>query len=185
MGNFASTEDDSNDDDIGNALLEKVRSFHEENAEKITGMLLEMPRKDLKDIFADETKLMSQIYEAIKILDYEMELTKLESFGDVLYPEVEAVYPEHETAEKITGMLLEMKSGEIEHLIKDKSKLLVKIHEAFEVLQTHSNEPERWDILLHIKKYLKFKALCRKIKLWFGRVSQKFNCLNYNDIVSI
>ena len=151
MGNVASSEENSNDGDFRSALFEKVRSFHEENAEKITGMLLEMPPKDLKNIFADDTKLMSQIYEAIKILDYEAELAKHESLGDVLYHEVETVYSEHEIAEKITGMLLEMRPEEIERLIQNKSELLVKIHEAFEVLQKHTiNEPKRFDFKVFI-----------------------------------
>ena len=146
MGNAASSEENSNEEEFSSALFEKVRSFHEENAEKITGMLLEMPAKDLKHIFADDTKLMSQIYEAIKILDYEAELAKHELLGDVLYHEVEAVYSEQEIAEKITGMLLELRPQEIERLIQNKSELLVKIHEAFEVLQKHANiEPKRFD----------------------------------------
>jgi hypothetical protein len=149
MGNVVSSEQNSNEEGIGSALFEKVRSFHEENAEKITGMLLEMPPKDLQNIFADDTKLMSQIYEAIKILDYETELAKLESLGDVLYPEVEAVYSEHEIAEKITGMLLELNVDEIERLMQNKSELLVKIHEAFAVLQRHSdNELKRCEVYI-------------------------------------
>ena len=154
MGNETSSEQKSNEEDIGGALFEKVRSFHEENAEKITGMLLEMPPQDLKNIFADDTKLMSQIYEAIKILDYEGELAKVETLGDVLYPEVEAVYSEHEVAEKITGMLLELSVEEIERLIQDKKELLVKIHEAFEVLQRHTNnEPKRCDLGSYVMEY--------------------------------
>ncbi|CAB4002322.1 Embryonic polyadenylate-binding A [Paramuricea clavata] len=75
----------------------------------------------------------------VEQMDYETELTKLESLGDVLYTEVEAVYSEHEIAEKITGMLLELNVDEIERLMKHKSELLVKIHEAFAVLQRHSD----------------------------------------------
>ena len=143
MGIVASSEPKSNEDDIGSALLVKVRSFHEENAEKITGMLLEMPQKDLQASLEDDSKLMSQIYEAIKILDYEKELEKHESLGDVLYQQVEMVYSKHDIAEKITGMLLEMNVAEIERLIQDKNELLVKIHEAFEVLESHKNKEHR------------------------------------------
>ena len=143
MGIVGSSEPKSNEEDIGSALLEKVRSFHVENAEKITGMLLEMPRNDLQASLEDDTKLMSQIYEAIKILDYENELEKHGSFGDILYQQVEMVYSEHDIAEKITGMLLELNVAEIERLIQDKNELSVKIHEAFEVLESHKNKEHR------------------------------------------
>lgn len=139
MGNEASSEVNSHEDDIGIALFEKVRSFHEENAAKITGMLLEMPADDLKNIFSDDSKLMSQIYEAIKVLEKETERDKRELFGDALYPEVEAVYSEDDIAERITGMLLELRLEEIEKLIQNRNDLLVKIHEAFEALQRHKN----------------------------------------------
>ena len=154
MGIVASSEPKSNEEGIGSALLEKVRSFHEENAEKITGMLLEMPQKDLQASLEDDTKLMSQIYEAIKILDYEKELDKHASLGDVLYQQVEMVYSEHDIAEKITGMLLEMNVEEIERLIQDKNELLVKIHEAFEVLKSHkNNEKRRCDMFSSVNKH--------------------------------
>ena len=154
MGNLTSSDKESKEEDIGSALFEKVRSFHEENAEKITGMLLEMPPKDLEMIFADDTKLMSKIYEAIKILDYERELEKHESFGDILYQQVETVYSEHDIAEKITGMLLEMNVREIERLLQNKTELLVKINEAFQVLQSHTNnELKRYDVLSNTEGY--------------------------------
>ncbi|XP_028395402.1 uncharacterized protein LOC114519462 [Dendronephthya gigantea] len=139
MGNEASSEVNSNEEDIGIALFEKVRSFHEENAAKITGMLLEMPADDLKNIFSDDSKLMSQIYEAIKVLEKETEKDKRELLGDALYSEVEAVYSEHDIAEKITGMLLELRLEDIERLMQNKNDLLVKIREAFEALQRHKN----------------------------------------------
>lgn len=56
--------------------------------------------------------------------------------GARLFPYVEKMYPD--LAGKITGMLLEIDTSELLHMIEDKESLRAKIEEAIAVLQAHS-----------------------------------------------
>ncbi|KAE8100137.1 hypothetical protein FH972_018064 [Carpinus fangiana] len=63
--------------------------------------------------------------------------------GEALYPLVDQL--EHESAAKVTGMLLEMDQTEVLHLLESPEALKAKVAEAMEVLrnvaQQHSNSP--------------------------------------------
>lgn len=63
--------------------------------------------------------------------------------GEALYPLVDKL--EHETAAKVTGMLLEMDQPEVLHLIESPDALKAKVVEAMDVLrkvtQQQSNSP--------------------------------------------
>merc|ERR1739844_823181 len=60
--------------------------------------------------------------------------------GERLFPMVQKEQPE--LAGKITGMLLEMETTDILHLLENQSELQGKISEALEVLQSHSGDAE-------------------------------------------
>ncbi|XP_046855184.1 polyadenylate-binding protein-like [Xenia sp. Carnegie-2017] len=139
MGSEVSSEQNSQEEDSSIALYNKVCTFQRENAEKITGMLLELPQEELKTLLCDDSKLMAKIYEAIKALDNESKDKQRKLIGDVMYCEVEKAYNDHEIAGKITGMLLEMELENLEQLLLDKKALLVKIHEAYAVLKTYND----------------------------------------------
>lgn len=57
--------------------------------------------------------------------------------GQRLFPHVEKMYPE--LAGKITGMLLEIDTSELIHMIEDQESLKAKIEEAIAVLQAHQS----------------------------------------------
>ncbi|XP_061343148.1 polyadenylate-binding protein 2-like [Gastrolobium bilobum] len=58
--------------------------------------------------------------------------------GEVLYPLVDEL--EHESAPKVTGMLLEMDHNEVIHLIESADDLKTKVAEAMYVLRNHERE---------------------------------------------
>lgn len=143
MGSEVSSEQNSQEEDFSIALYNKVCTFQRENAEKITGMLLELPQEELKTLLCDDSKLMAKIYEAIKALDNESKDKQRKLIGDVMYCEVEKAYIDQEIAGKITGMLLEMELENLEQLVLNKKALLVKIHEAYAVLKTYNDANNR------------------------------------------
>lgn len=57
--------------------------------------------------------------------------------GAKLFPHVEKMYPE--MAGKITGMLLEIDTSELIHMIEDQESLRAKVEEAIAVLQAHQS----------------------------------------------
>lgn len=62
----------------------------------------------------------------------------LQMLGENLYPLVEQL--EHETAAKVTGMLLEMDQTEVLHLLESPEALKAKVAEAMEVLRNVSQQ---------------------------------------------
>jgi len=54
--------------------------------------------------------------------------------GEHLYPLVDRLVPNHQTA-KVTGMLLEMDQSEVIHLIESPEDLKTKVSEAMKVLR--------------------------------------------------
>ncbi|XP_017786625.1 PREDICTED: polyadenylate-binding protein 4-like [Nicrophorus vespilloides] len=67
--------------------------------------------------------------------------------GAKLFPHVEKMYPE--MAGKITGMLLEIDTSELIHMIEDQDSLRAKVEEAIAVLQAHQ---ERNQVMQQNKK---------------------------------
>ena len=152
MGSYSSSENSiANDEyrstlreDIGEVLFKKIKRFQEENAEKLTGMLLEMSGNELKIILEDDLLLKKNIDEANKVLyhqnnEQEKAIERKKALGEIIYTNVETVYPEQEMAEKITGILLEMSVEDIENLTQNKQSLVDKIHEAASVLISTEN----------------------------------------------
>merc|ERR1712139_68624 len=58
--------------------------------------------------------------------------------GEKLYPIIQSVQPE--LAGKITGMLLEMETSEILHMLEESTSLNSKVNEAVAVLQAHQQK---------------------------------------------
>ena len=150
MGNRSSLENSKSNDartsslkeSVGGILFEKVKAIQEDNPEKITGMLLEMPEKEIEIVLQDDSVLKERIDEAVKTLAFQgsngnsLVMKRKQSLGDTIYPKVEAIYPEVDTAEKITGMLLELEVEDLENLIQNEQGLLEQIHKAANVLVT-------------------------------------------------
>merc|ERR1711963_758704 len=58
--------------------------------------------------------------------------------GERIFPKIQ--HREPKLAGKITGMLLEMDNMELLHLLEDENALMLKINEALQVLNSHSND---------------------------------------------
>lgn len=79
----------------------------------------------------------------LNLISLSHSLMGMQMLGEALYPLVDLL--EHESAAKVTGMLLEMDQTEVLHLLESPEALKAKVAEAIEVLrnvaQQQANSP--------------------------------------------
>ena len=135
---------------IGEELYELVCEFNTEQADKITGMLLEMDLQDLEVLVKDRIALQQKVTVALKALNNQMKKpvtsslpeqeTSKTALGEKLYYLISKWYPEQ--ADKITGMLLELDFTTLNMLVEDSVALKEKASLAANILSETNTEKE-------------------------------------------
>ena len=142
------------------ALRKKIYSLiegrHPNDAEKLTGILLEMDNKSLEHLIEDADLLEKKVEDVLSVLQNnteQMENGQSQSesavlrqaqdktyIGEELYELVYALDPNQ--ADKITGMLLEMDLPDLEMLVKHQAALEEKVNQASMALSSQINKHE-------------------------------------------
>lgn len=135
---------------IGEELYELVCAFDSDQADKITGMLLEMDLKDLEIIVKNQTALEEKVNEALTALNGQFNKAETTTssvdeqedktlHGEQLYYLISEWFPDD--TDKITGMLLELDVTTLNSLLKDPEALKEKATHAADALgETNINK---------------------------------------------
>ena len=138
---------------LGEIIYSLIENQDPENAEKLTGILLEMDVQSLENLIKDADLLESKVREVLTALQNTsepMQNGRIEAvpnqhcdklvIGEELYGLVRALNTEH--AEKITGMLLEMDTEQLEAIVKDRIALEEKVNQALKALNNQIEKSE-------------------------------------------
>lgn len=135
---------------IGEELYELVCTFDSDQADKITGMLLEMDLKDVEIIVKNQTALEEKVNEALTALNGQFNKAETTTssvdeqedktlHGEQLYYLISEWFPDD--TDKITGMLLELDVTTLNSLLKDPEALKEKATHAADALgETNINK---------------------------------------------
>ncbi|XP_060697038.1 uncharacterized protein LOC132825675 isoform X1 [Hemiscyllium ocellatum] len=145
------TDSDSTDS-LGDQLYDLVDVHNTGHSEKITGMLLEMGRKEVKKLVNDLDLLEQKIHIAQEALELKMPNERKmsnnsdfddvrENLGEKIFEQVEKIDPQN--CAYITGMLLELEPSAIQVLLTDRLALHAAVQKAQAVLsQSATQNPE-------------------------------------------
>lgn len=142
--------------DLGEKIYSLIEGRHPNDAEKLTGILLEMDDKSLGHLIKDTDLLEKKVEDVLSVLQNskeQIENGQLQSesavlreaqdktsIGEELY---ELVYELNSNqADKITGMLLEMDLPDLEMLVKHQAALEEKVNQASMALNSQINKHE-------------------------------------------
>ena len=135
---------------IGEELYELVYALNSDQADKITGMLLEMDLPDLEMLVKQQAALEEKVTQASMALNnqinkHETASSKAEQedktlLGEQLYYLISEWYPDQ--VDKITGMLLELDVTTLNLLVTDPAVLKEKAAHAANILSETSTEKE-------------------------------------------
>ena len=187
---------------IGEKLFELVSAFNSEQADKITGMLLEMDLQDLEVIVQNQAALEDKINEASMALNSHLNHAETKTlaeensdkklYGEQLYCSISEWYPEQ--ADKITGMLLELDVSTLKLLIEDSVALKDKALQAASaltntnIIKEHSQSPEEVGLETEDKKISDSETkndldeqLCSIIKEWYPTEAGKITGMIMNS----
>ena len=141
---------------LGEKIYSLIEGQHPNDAEKLTGILLEMDDKSLEHLIKDADLLEKKVEHVLSVLQSNTEQVKngqsqsesaalrqvqdKTSIGEELYELVYAINSNQ--ADKITGMLLEMDLPDLEMLIKHQAALEEKVNQASMALNSQINKHE-------------------------------------------
>ena len=135
---------------IGEELYDLVSAFNTEQADKITGMLLEMDAQDLEVLVKNPAALEEKVNQAMAALKNQLTKAGTASLaeeepekmlhGEKLYHVISEWYPDQ--ADKITGMLLELDVSALSLLLEDSVSLKEKVSNAANALNKGSIDKE-------------------------------------------
>ena len=136
---------------LGEKIYSLIERQHPNDAEKLTGILLEMDNKSLEHLIKDADLFEKKVEDALSVLQNnteEMENGQSQSesaqdktsIGEELYELVYAINSNQ--ADKITGMLLEMDLPDLEMLVKHQAALEEKVNQASMALNSQINKHE-------------------------------------------
>ena len=173
---------------IGEKLFELVSAINSEQADKITGMLLEMDLQDLEVVVQNQAALEDKINEASMALNSHLNHAETKTlaeenpdkklYGEQLYYSISEWYPEQ--ADKITGMLLELDVSTLKLLIEDSVALKDKALQAASaltntnIIKERSQSPKEVSLETEDKRISNSETknnldeqLCSIIKEWY------------------
>lgn len=171
---------------LGEQIYYLIKEQHPNDAEKLTGILLEMDNESLENLIKDTDLLEEKVEDVLSVLQNntgQIENGQSESvvsrqagdktsLGEQLYELVYALDSDY--ADKITGMLLEMDLPDLEKLVKHQDVLEEKVHQALMALnseinkqETASSQPEQED------KTLLGEQLYYSISEWYPNQADK------------
>ena len=173
---------------IGEKVFELVCAFNSEQADKITGMLLEMDLQDLEVVVQNQAALEDKINEASMALNSHLNHAETKTlaeenpdkklYGEQLYCSISEWYPEQ--ADKITGMLLELDVSTLKLLIEDSVALKDKALQAasaltnINIIKERSQSPKEVSLETKDKRISHSETknnldeqLCSIIKEWY------------------
>lgn len=171
---------------LGEQIYYLIKERHPNDAEKLTGILLEMDNESLENLIKDTDLLEEKVEDVLSVLQNntgQIENGQSESvvsrqagdktsLGEQLYELVYALDSDY--ADKITGMLLEMDLPDLEKLVKHQDVLEEKVHQALMALnseinkqETASSQPEQED------KTLLGEQLYYLISEWYPNQADK------------
>lgn len=139
---------------LGEKIYYLIEEQHPNDAEKVTGILLEMDNESLENLIKDTDLLEEKVEDILSVLQNntgQIENDQSESvvskragdktsLGEQLYELVYALDSDY--ADKITGMLLEMDLPDLEKLVKHQDALEEKVHQALMALNSEVNKQE-------------------------------------------
>ncbi|CAN9504558.1 unnamed protein product [Ophioblennius macclurei] len=130
---------------LGEQLYPLIHQKHQENAAKLTGMLLELPGPILTQMLQDEALLSEALEKALQALQRASDSSELthkdeddvstssESLGEQLFELVDVYNTGH--SQKITGMLLEQRRDAVLKILSDSSLLDEQVKFALKTLE--------------------------------------------------
>ncbi|KAK6481063.1 hypothetical protein HHUSO_G17206 [Huso huso] len=134
----ASNSNSESTDSLGERLYNLVDLYNTGHSEKITGMLLEQKKEEVKKLFLDSKLLEENINVALKTLEQQnqikmetpvsSEFDEKEKLGESLFAMIEEI--DAENCADITGMLLEMDVCTLQKLQCDRGALESAVHRA-------------------------------------------------------
>ncbi|KAF6162091.1 hypothetical protein GIB67_008220 [Kingdonia uniflora] len=162
---FANTSCEHQKKMFGMSLNPLVDQLVNEMFAKLTGMLLKLDQLEVLHLLVSLEAFKAKVVEAVEGLMNDASRSQFIPIGtlatwlvnaspehermilgELLYPLVDKL--EHESAPKVTGMLLEMDQPEIVHLLESPKALKAKVAEAMDVLKNvaQQQEPTFWVI---------------------------------------
>nr|XP_057904656.1 uncharacterized protein LOC131102952 [Doryrhamphus excisus] len=131
---------------LGEQLYSRIYPKHNENAGKLTGMLLELPGHVLGQILQDEVMLTAAVDKAVRALQVDQEepskitskdeddaSVSSDSLGEQLFDLVNVYNTGY--SQKITGMLLEQHKEAVLNLLSDPKQLEEQVNKALKTLK--------------------------------------------------
>ncbi|XP_069039652.1 uncharacterized protein [Lepisosteus oculatus] len=125
-------------DSQGDQLYELVDVYNTGYTEQITGMLLEQKKEDVQKLLSDPSLLEEKVTIALKSLEEQKQMESeasdssesdvKERLGERLFDIVEQI--DAAKCADITGMLLEMDPGTLQHVLRDRAMLEVAVQRA-------------------------------------------------------
>lgn len=140
---------------LGEQLYPLIYHKHQENAAKLTGMLLELPAPVVIQMLQDEAQLSEAVEKALRALQLNPDSswptckeeddmsTSSDALGEQLFELVDVYNTGH--SQKITGMLLEQHRDAVEKLLSDSRLLEQQIQLALKML-LEEQEVEETDV---------------------------------------
>ncbi|XP_051267827.1 uncharacterized protein LOC127370120 [Dicentrarchus labrax] len=135
---------------LGEQLYSLIYPNHQEDAGKLTGMLLELPGAVLSQMLQDEATLTAAVEKALRALQLAQEPSQVtckdeddvsvssDSLGEQLFELVDVYNTGH--SQKITGMLLEQHKEAVLNLLSDPKLLEEQVNFALKTLKEQSME---------------------------------------------
>ena len=114
-------------------LVPIIQSMFADLASEITDLLLQFDNSELQDMLENRESLKAKVEKDLSPL---RELKKQkQNIGERLFPLVQSIIPDK--APKITGMLIQLDTAQLLHMLENRDVLKSKVDEADAILRVH------------------------------------------------